>query len=101
MSVKLGVQDNGSVSTSYLIWAGRLVDPASVLIVLLSLCLVCHTIGFVYGRHVVHQGDGLHSLMNSTADGLSDLSGRWSSGRWKVMIGLQTIAEGTVITRRV
>lgn len=86
--------------TSYLIWAGRLVDPAGVLIVLLSLCLVRHAVGLVHRRHIVNQGDGFHSLMNSTADGLPDLGGCWSSGGWKVMSGLRTITEDTGIKVR-
>lgn len=89
------------VYDSYLIWAGCLIDSACVFIVLLSLGLVSHTVGLINGCHVVHQGDGLHSLMNSTADGLSDFSGCWSSGGWKVMGGLNTITEGTVIKIRV
>lgn len=76
---------------SYLIWTGGLVDPAYVFIMLLRLGLVCHAVGLVHRRHVVHQGDGLHCLVNSAADGLSDLSGSWSPGGWKVMGGLWTI----------
>lgn len=83
--------------SSYLIRAGCLVDSACVFIVLLGLGLVCHPVGLVYGCHVVHQGNGLHGLMNSTTNGLADLSGCWSSGGWKVMGGLKTITEGTVI----
>lgn len=67
---------------------------------LLSLGLVCHTIGLIHGCHVVHQGDGLHSLMYSTADSLADLGGCWSPGGWKVVGGLKTIAEGSVIRGR-
>ena len=86
--------------TSYLIWAGGLVDSACVFIMLLGFGLVCHTVGLVHWCHVVHKGDGLHSLMNSTADGLADLSGRRSPGGWKVMGGLKRITEGIVIKRR-
>lgn len=84
---------------SYLIWAGSLVDSARVFIMLLSLGLVRHTIGLVHGCHVVHQGDGLHSLMYSTADGLAYLSGCWSPGRWKVMGGLKRNTERSVIKK--
>lgn len=79
---------------SYLIWTGSLVDSACVFVMLLGLGLVCHAVGLVHGCHVVHQGDGLHSLMNSTADGLADLGGCWSPGGWEVMGGLKTITEG-------
>lgn len=65
--------------SSYLVWAGGLVDPARVFIMLLGLGLVRHAIGLVHGSHVVHQGNGLHSLMNSTADGLADFGGSRSS----------------------
>lgn len=65
--------------SSYLVWAGGLVDPACVFIMLLGLGLVSHAIGFVHWSHVVHQGNGLHSLMNSAADGLADLGGSGSS----------------------
>lgn len=82
--------------SSYLIWAGSLVDPACVFIVLLGLGLICHTVGLVHWCDVVHQGDGLHSLVNSAADGLADLSGCQSSGGWKVVGGLRRITEGTV-----
>lgn len=85
---------------SYLIWAGGLVDSACVFIMLLGLGLVRHPVGLVHGRHVVHQGDGLHSLMHSAADGLAYLSGCWSPGGWKVMGGLKRITEGSVIKRR-
>lgn len=63
----------------YLVWAGGLVDPARVLIVLLGLGLVRHAVGLVHWSHVVHQGDGLHSLVNSAADGLADFGGGRSS----------------------
>lgn len=86
--------------TGYLIWAGCLVDSASVFVVLLGLGLVRHAVGLVHGCYVVHQGDGLHSLVNSTADGFSNLSGCWSPGGWKVMAGLKRIREGTVSARR-
>ncbi len=79
---------------SYLIRAGSLVDSACVFVMLLGLGLVCHAIGLIHRCHVVHQGDGLHSLVNSTADGLADLSGCWSPRGWKVMGGLKTITEG-------
>lgn len=80
----------------YLIWAGSLVDSARVLVVLLGLGLVGHTVGLVHRRHVVHQGDGLHRLVNSAADGLADLRGCRSSGGWKVVSGLERSAEGPV-----
>lgn len=83
--------------TSYLIWAGSLIDSACVFIMLLGLSLVRHPVGLVHRRHVVHQGDGFHSLVNSTADGLSDLSGCWGPRRWNVMSGLKTDTEDTVI----
>lgn len=57
---------------------------------LLSLGLVRHAVGLVRGRHVVHQGDGLHGLVNSAADGLADLRGRGSPGGWEVVGGLET-----------
>lgn len=82
---------------SYLIWAGGLVNSACVFIMLLGLGLVSHTVGLVYWCHVVHQGNGLHGLMNSTADGLADLSGCRSSGGWMVMGGLKRITEDAVI----
>lgn len=85
---------------SYLIGAGSLIDSACVFIVLLSLGLVRHAVGLVYGCHVVHQGDGLHSLMDSAADGLADLGGCRGPGGRKVMGGLKMITEGTVIKRR-
>lgn len=84
----------------YLVWAGGLVNSACVFIVLLRLGLVRHTVGLVHGSHVVHQGNGLHCLVNSAADGLADLGGCWSPGGWKVMAGLNTITESTVIKRR-
>lgn len=65
--------------SSYLVWARGLVDPARVFIMLLGLGLVSHAIGLVHWSHVVHQGNGLHSLMNSAADGLADLGGSGSS----------------------
>lgn len=81
---------------SYLIGAGSLVDPARVLVVLLGLGLVRHAVGLVHWRHVVHQGDGLHRLVNSAADGLADLGGCRSSGGWKVVGGLERSAGGPV-----
>lgn len=81
----------------YLIWAGGLVDSARVFIMLLRLGLVRHTVGLVHGRHVVHQGDGLHSLVNSADDRLAHLGGCWSPGGWKVMGGLKKITRGTVM----
>ena len=67
---------------------------------LLSFGLVRHTVGLVHWCHVVHQGDGLHSLMDSTADGLAYLSGCRSPGGWKVVGGLKTVAEGSVLRGR-
>lgn len=67
---------------------------------LLGLGLVRHAVGLVHGCHVVHQGDGLHSLVDSTADGLADLSGCRSPGGWKVVGGLKTIAEGKCTQRK-
>lgn len=72
----------------YLVWAGGLVNPTGVLIMLLCLSLVRHSVGLVRGRHTVHQGDGLHRLMHTAADGLTNLSGRRSSGCWDVVRGL-------------
>lgn len=77
----------------YLIWAGGLVNPAGIFIVLLGLSLVCHTVGFVHRRHVVHQGNGLHRLVDSAADCLANLCGCWRSGGWKVMGGLNTVTK--------
>lgn len=57
---------------------------------LLGFCLVRHAVWLVHGRHVVHQGDGLHGFMDSAADGLADLGGCWSSGGGKVVAGLKT-----------
>lgn len=85
---------------SYLIRAGGLVHSACVFIMLLGLGLVRHSVGLVHRRHVVHQSDGLHSLMDSTADGFADLSGCRSPGGWKVMGGLKGITEGIMIKRR-
>lgn len=76
-------------ASAYLIWAGRLVHPAGVLVVLLGLSLVRHAVGLVHGRHVVHQGDGLHGLVHSAADGLAHFGGCRSPGGWKVMGGLE------------
>lgn len=73
----------------YLVWAWCLVHSARVFIMLLGFCLVCHAVWLVHWRHVVHQGDGLHSFVDSAADGLADLGGCWSSGGWKVMAGLK------------
>lgn len=56
---------------------------------LLGLGLVRHPVGLVHGRHVVHQGDGLHSLVNSAADGLADLGGCRSPGGREVVGGLE------------
>lgn len=81
---------------AYLIWAGSLVDSARVLVVLLGLGLVGHPVGLVHRRHVVHQGDGLHRLVNPAADGLADLGGGRSSGGRKVVGGLERRAEGPV-----
>lgn len=83
------------VCMSYLIGAGSLVSSAGVFIMLLCLGLVCHTVGLVYRRHVVHQSNGLHRLVDSTADGLADLRGCWSPGGWKVMGGLKAIKDST------
>lgn len=82
--------------TGYLIWAGCLVHPASVLIVLLRLGLVRHAVGLVHGCYIVHQRDGLHGLVNSAADGFSDLSGCRSPGGRKVVSGLKAIKESSV-----
>lgn len=77
----------------YLIWAGCLVNSARVFVMLLGFCLVRHAVWLVDWRHVVHQGDGLHSFVNSAADGLADLGGSWSPGGWMVMAGLKTSSQ--------
>lgn len=64
---------------------------------LLSLSLVSHAVGLIYRGDVVHQGDGLHSLMNSAADGFADLSGCRCPGGWKVMCWLKTFTQDTVV----
>lgn len=81
---------SGGGACSYLVWAGRLVDPAGVLVVLLCLGLVGHAVGLVHGRDVVHQGDGLHGLVHPAADGLPHFGGSGSPGGRKVMGGLET-----------
>lgn len=88
-----------TVSDAYLVRAGGLVNPACVFVVLLGLGLVRHAVGLVHGCHIVHQGDGLHRLVDSAADGLADLGGGRSSGGWKVVGGLQRITGGGVSKR--
>lgn len=60
---------------------------------LLSLSLIRHPVGLVRGGYIVHQGDGLHSLVNPAADGLADFGGCRGPGGWKVVRGLKTGAR--------
>ncbi|KAL0157691.1 hypothetical protein M9458_045767, partial [Cirrhinus mrigala] len=47
--------------------------------------LIRHTVGLVYRGYVVHQCDGLHRLMYSTADGLPHFGGARCTRRLQVL----------------
>lgn len=69
----------------YLIWTWCLINPAGVFIVLFGLSLVSNTVGLVHRRHVMHQSDGLHRLVHSTADGLPHFGGNLCTRSLKVL----------------
>lgn len=62
------------VSQTYLIRAGGLVGAVVITIVLVGFSGLCLSVDvrLIDGRDVVAQGDGLHRLVDATADALAD-----------------------------
>ena len=70
-----GVSVKLHLPRAYLVWAGRLVHAARVLVLLLGLGLVGHAVGLIHGGHVVAERDGLHGFVHSAAHGPPHLGG--------------------------
>lgn len=65
-----------------------MIYPARVFVVPLGFSLISYTVGFIDRSHVVAEGNGLHGLVNSTAQGFPYFGSQgWAfQSRWLLVL---------------